>query len=70
MEMTRRGSRGKPATRVAKTTLSLSVELLERLDRYHKRISAGHWRRGEAPTKSQLIEEAIRTYLDRHEREL
>jgi hypothetical protein len=50
--------------RTAKTTLAFSAELLERLDRYQKQLSAGRWRRGAAPTKSQLVEEALRAYLD------
>lgn len=54
--------------RTAKTTISLSLELLERLDRYHKQLSAGRWRRGEAPTKSEIIAEAITAYLDAAER--
>jgi hypothetical protein len=50
--------------RTAKTTLAVSVELLERFDRYQKQLSAGRWWRGAAPTKSQIMEEALRAYLD------
>jgi len=53
---------------VARATAALSVDMLERLGRYHKQVAVGRRRRGAAPTKSQIIEEALRSYLDRKER--
>lgn len=51
----------------AKTTITISIELMERLDRFQKQRAAGLWRRGTARTKGQIIEDALRSYLDQQE---
>jgi hypothetical protein len=60
--------RAKSKGGVTRATVALSVDVLERLDRYHKQVTVGWRRRGAAPTKSQIVEEALRSYLDRKER--
>lgn len=51
----------------AKTTITISIDLMERLDRFQKQRAAGLWRRGTARTKGQIIEDALRSYLDQQE---